>query len=105
MVLPMNAQLQEIADRIDSSVDELLAFLDSPTGRRLRKHLATGLIVSVPLVMRLPWLKRTPIGKLNELGGGAAILVRVAELIRDWERDQGGVLQPQVIDVPPPRPA
>lgn len=101
----MNAQLQEIGDRIDTTVDELLAFLDSPAGRRLRKHLATGLIVSVPLVMRLPWLKRTPIGKLIELGGGAALLVKLAELIRDWERDQGEALQPRVIDITPPRPA
>ena len=38
----MNAQLQEIADRIDTTVDELLAFFDSPSGRRLRKYLATG---------------------------------------------------------------
>jgi hypothetical protein len=98
----MNPQLQGIADRIDTSVDELLAFLDSPAGRRLRKHLATGLILSVPLVMRLPWLKRTPIGKLIELGGGAAILVKVAERIRDWERDHTDVPQPGVIDVPPP---
>lgn len=101
----MNRQVQEITDRIDASVDELLEFLDSPAGRRLRKHLATGLIVSVPLVMRLPWLKRTPIGKLIELGGGAAIVVKVAELIRDWERDHGDAARPQVIDVPPPRPA
>jgi hypothetical protein len=102
----MNARLQEIADRIDTSVDELLAFLDSPAGRRLRSYLATGLILSVPLVMRLPWLKRTPIGKLIELGGGAAILLKLAELIRDWEREQGDTApQARVIDVPPPRPA
>ncbi|MGZ5213951.1 MAG: hypothetical protein ACXWXM_09585, partial [Actinomycetota bacterium] len=68
-------------------------------------HLATGLIVSVPLVMRLPWLKRTPIGKLIEVGGGAALLVKVAELIRDWERDHGDVPEPRVIDVPPASPA
>lgn len=101
----MNAQLEVMADRVDASVEELLAFLDSPAGRRLRKHLATGLIVSVPLVMRLPWLKRTPIGKLIELGGGAAILVKVAELIRDWERDHGDIPQPRVIDLPPTPPA
>ena len=100
----MNAQLQEIADRIDTSVEELVAFLDSPTGRRLRKRLATGLILSVPFVMRLPWLRRSPIGKLIELGGGAAIVVKVAELIRDWERGHDG-LQPDVIDVPPAQPS
>jgi hypothetical protein len=100
----VNAQLQEMADRFDATVDELLAFLDSPSGRRLRKHLATGLIVSVPLVMRMPWLRRTPVGKLIELGGGAALLVKFAEMIRDWERDQASMPRPQVIDVPPARP-
>lgn len=79
----------------------MLAFLDSPSGRRLRKRLATGLILSVPLVMRLPWLRRSPIGKLIELGGGAAIVVKIAELIRDWEREQDGASRPRVIDIPP----
>lgn len=98
----MNAQLQEIADRVDASVDELLAFLDSPSGRRLRKRLATGLILSVPLVMRLPWLRRSPIGKLIELGGGTAIVVKVAELIRDWERTEADVAtQPVALEIPP----
>lgn len=97
----MNAQVQEIADRLDTSVEEVLAFLDSPSGRRLRKRLATGLILSVPLVMRLPWLRRSPIGKLIELGGGAALVVKVAELIRDWERTQGGGAQPGALELPP----
>lgn len=101
---PVNTQLQEIADRIDTSVEELVAFLDSPTGRRLRKGLATGLILSVPLVMRLPWLRRSPIGKLIELGGGTAIVVKVAELIRDWERGHDG-LQPSVIAAPRAQPS
>ena len=56
-------------------------------------------------MMRMPWLRRTPIGKLIELGGGAALVVKLAELIRDWERDQGDGAQPRVIDVPPRAPA
>jgi len=50
--------------------------------------------------MRMPWLRRTPIGKLIELGGGAALVVKFAEMIRDWEREQEAT-PPQVIDVPP----
>lgn len=96
--------MQEIADRIDTTVEELLEFLDSSAGRRLRRYLAAGLIVSVPLVMRMPWLRRSPIGKLIELGGGAALLVKFAEMIRDWERDQAAMPRAQVIDVPPVRP-
>jgi hypothetical protein len=100
----VNAQLQEIADRIDASIEDLLSFLDSPSGQRLRRHVATGLIVSVPLVMRLPGLKRSPIGRLIEFGGGTVLLVKVAELIRDWERNGDVHGQPQVIDVPPAQP-
>ena len=100
----MNARIQEMADRIDTTVEELLAFLDSPSGRRLRKIVATGLLISVPLVMRMPWLRRTPIGKLIELGGGAALVVKFAEMIRDWEREQEATAPPQVIDVPPVSP-
>jgi hypothetical protein len=97
----VNAHLQELSDRLDTTVEELVAFLDSPSGRRLRKHLATGLILSVPLVMRLPWLRRTPIGKLIELGGGAALVVKAAELIRDWERTQDGAAPPAMPELPP----
>jgi hypothetical protein len=101
----VNSQLQEIADRLDESVEDVLAFLDSPSGRRLRKRLATGLIVSVPLVMRIPGLRRSPIGRLIEVGGGAALVVKVAELIRDWERSEDGGRSRQVIDVPSAHPA
>jgi hypothetical protein len=100
----MQSQLQEIADRLDATVEEVLAFLDSPSGRRLRKRLATGLIISVPLIMRIPWLRRTPLGRLIEVGGGAALVMKLAELIRDWERDHGNTPQPRVIDVPPVPP-
>ena len=93
----MDHRLQEVAERLESSADEVLEFLDSPTGRRLRKVLATGLIVSVPLVMRTPGLRATPIGRLLAATGGAALVVKLAEAIRDWERS---LPDPTVIDVP-----
>jgi hypothetical protein len=90
-------RLQEVAERLETSVDEVLEFLDSPAGRRLRRVLATGLIVSVPLLMRIPGLRATPIGRLLGVTGGAALVVKAAEAIRDWERS---LPQQQVIDVP-----
>ena len=101
----MNERLQEIADRVDVTVDELLAFLDSPTGRRLRRYLATALIISVPLVMRIPGLRRSPIGRLIEVGGGTVVIVKIAELIRDWERREADQPRGRVIDVPPASPS
>jgi hypothetical protein len=84
----MKDALHTIADRAGTAVDEVVEFLDSPAGRRLRRVLATGLIVSVPLIMRIPGLRRTFLGKALELTGGAALVVKLAELIRDWERQQ-----------------
>jgi hypothetical protein len=80
--------LQELATRAEMTWDEVLTYLDSPRGRRLRRILAGTLIISVPLVMRLPGLRRSPIGRAVELVGGTALLVKLAEAIRDWERSE-----------------
>lgn len=80
--------LQTIVDRTQATADDVLEFLDSPAGRRLRRIVAAGLIVSVPIVMRLPGLRRTFVGKALELSGSATLVVKLAELIRDWEREQ-----------------
>jgi hypothetical protein len=90
----MNDAIKKIADRAGATADEVVEFLDSPTGRRLRRMLATGLILSVPLIVRIPGLRRTFLGRALELTGGAALVVKIAELIRDWEREQE---QPQLI--------
>jgi hypothetical protein len=94
-------RFHELAERADVTIEELLAFMDSPTGRRLRRYLATALIVSVPLVMRISGLRRSPIGRLIEVGGGAVVVVKLAELIRDWERRDAAQGATTVIDVPP----
>ncbi|MEP6477610.1 MAG: hypothetical protein ABJC60_10090 [Actinomycetota bacterium] len=90
-------QLQDIANRVEASVEDILTFLDSPTGRKLRRTVAAGLIVSAPLVSRIPGLRSTPAGRLLQFTGGTAFLVKLAEAIRDWERSQPGH---EVIDVP-----
>ena len=74
--------------------DEVLTYLDSPRGRRLRRILAGALIISVPLVMRLPALRRSPVGRAVELVGGTALLVKLAEAMRDWERSETTVVRP-----------
>ena len=95
------ARLQTLAERAEISVDELLEFLDSPSGRRVRNAVAAGLIVSVPIIMRIPGLKRSPLGRLIELTGGTAIVLAVAEAIREWERSEGSRGRARrVIDVP-----
>jgi len=95
-------RIKDIAERADIAADELLEFLDSPAGRRLRNVLAGAVIVSVPLIMRIPGLKRSPLGRLVVMTGGGAILVGLAEAIRDWERSEASPRRSRtVVDVPP----
>ncbi len=95
-------RIKHLAERADIAADELLEFLESPAGRRLRSVLAGAVIVSVPLLMRVPGLKRSPLGRLVAMTGGGAILIGIAEAIRDWERTESSkVRRRSVIDVPP----
>ncbi|HJR98749.1 MAG TPA: hypothetical protein VJ979_12685 [Actinomycetota bacterium] len=95
-------RIRELAERADLAADELLDFLDSPAGRRLRRVVAGAVIVSVPLIMRVPGLKRSPLGRLVAVTGGSAILIGIAEAIRDWERSERSRARSRpVVDVPP----
>ena len=71
------------------AVGEAKRFAASEQGRRIRNNIATGLIVVAPAVVSLPVLRRTRLGKLIELAGGAALVVTVAERIRDWNPEEG----------------
>ena len=74
----------ELEVALDRGVDEARLWLTTPTGRRVRALAAQLLIVSAPLVLRHPFFK-TPVGRFVELAGGAALLIKVAEIVRDWE--------------------
>jgi len=66
-------------------VEDVWVYLASPEGQRLRRIVAAGLIASSPFVSRLPAFRATRLGRLIGFAGGAAIIVKVADLIRDWE--------------------
>ena len=74
----------ELESAVDGGVDELQRWLATPQGRFIRSLTARLLLVSVPLIVRHPFFK-TPVGRLVELAGGAAILIKLADLLRDWE--------------------
>lgn len=70
---------------IDQALNETRKFLASDNGRRIRHNVANGLLVAAPLVFMTPIVRRTKLAKLIELGGGAALVAKLAETIRDWE--------------------
>ncbi len=70
---------------IGETVETAKALLASDRGRAARAAVAAGVIVAAPIVMRLPVVRAHPIGRLVALVGGAAVLIKAAEAIRDWE--------------------
>lgn len=75
---------REFQHALDRGTDEARAWLGSPQGQRFRIVVAQALIVSAPVILRHPIFK-TPAGRLIEVAGGAALLVKLAELLRGWE--------------------
>jgi hypothetical protein len=92
--------IRRIGDRVEVAYDEVVAFLGTPAGRRLRTLLAGALIATAPMLFRVPGLRRYPLIRTLEVIGGAALVVKFAESLRDWEPTRRG---PLVIDVSPAR--
>jgi hypothetical protein len=92
--------IQPIGQRIVITAEQAKAFLASPAGARARRWLAAGVIVSAPLLFRMPVMKRHPLFRWLEALGGAALVIKAMEALRDWEL-QGDQTQRIVIDIPP----
>ena len=92
--------LQPIGQRIVITAEQARAFLASPAGARARRWLAAGVIVSAPLLFKMPVMKRHPLFRWLEALGGAALVIKAMEALRDWEL-HGDQTQRIVIDIPP----
>lgn len=77
--------LDELARRLSEGVRELKAYLASPEGQELRKQVARFAIIATPLLFRMRFFRSSPVGRVLGLVGGAALVVKAAEALRDWE--------------------
>jgi hypothetical protein len=82
--------LDALGDALDRGADQSRAFLASPAGRRVRSLTASGLLLATPMILRHPFF-RTPLGRVIEIGGAAALIAKGAAIIREWEPAPGGV--------------
>src|SRR5262245_18375274 len=71
-------------DAVNRGSDETFHFLASPAGTRFRAILAGGLVLATPMIMKHPFF-RTPVGRVIQIGGAAALLAKAADALRDWE--------------------
>ena len=95
----MDERIRRVGDSVVVAAEQVGDFLASPAGRRLRHRLAAGLIVTTPILLRSRLLRRWPLLRAVEALGGAALVVKLAEAIRDWERE-GERRDTIVLDVP-----
>jgi hypothetical protein len=78
-----------VRERIELIAAQVRAFVASPMGIMFRRYLAAGLIVTAPVVSRIAGLRRYPMIWVQEVVGGAALLIKAAEAIRDWDASVG----------------
>jgi hypothetical protein len=82
--------VDDVAETVFDGVESVKAYLASDEGREMRRKVATGLIFAAPLISRLPIMRASKLGKVVGFAGGAAIIVKAAELIRDWDPAASG---------------
>ena len=90
-------------ESVTLSATQIRRFLASDEGRRLRRFLAAGLVISAPLLFRLPLLRRHPMLRFLEMLGGAALIVKLAESLRDWDPADPRPIVLEVDSEPPAR--
>jgi hypothetical protein len=79
------AAVDDVRDVARAGLYEAQWLLHSPQARKARAVLASSLIVAAPVIARHPYVRQTRLLRLIGVGGGAALIVKVAEMIRDWE--------------------
>ena len=77
--------IEELTQRLAEGAGNARAYLASPAGQELRKRIAQVAIVAAPLLFRMRFFRATPMGRILGMVGGAALLVKLAEALRDWE--------------------
>jgi hypothetical protein len=75
-----------VGNQIVLTAAQVRDFLHTPAGRQVRRYVAVGLMITAPMLFRIPALRRSPLIRVLEALGGAAVVIKLAEAIRDWER-------------------
>ena len=85
MIDRAGAVLDEVQERIGRSAAAARAYLGSPDGQQLRRRVAQALIFTAPLLARSRLFRATWAGRVLGVVGGAALMVKLAEALREWE--------------------
>jgi hypothetical protein len=85
----VSASASNIVDSVfeaaSDAADATRTFLASERGRRMRRQLATAVIVAAPVISELPVIRRHPVARILRTAGVIALVVKGAEWVRDWQ--------------------
>ena len=85
----LSALLDQAAAMLDRGVQEFKTYMASDEGRELRRRVAQVAIIGAPLLLRMKIFRTNWLGRLVVVAGGAALVVKIAEALRDWEPQLG----------------
>jgi hypothetical protein len=85
MARDLSSLTEDLRTVASQAAGQAADYLASPGGQRLRRRVAAAMIVGAPLLFRSPVLRRYPVLRVIEVLGGAAAVMEVARMIRDWE--------------------
>lgn len=81
----MTGALDRVQRGVDRGAEAARAYLASPDGQRLRRRVARAMIVTAPVVARSRIFRATVVGRVVGVVGGATLVVKLAEALRDWD--------------------
>jgi hypothetical protein len=85
----LSALLDQAAVMVDRGIQEFKTYMASAEGRELRRRVAQVAIIGAPLLLRMKIFRTNWLGRLVAVAGGAALVVKIAEALRDWEPELG----------------
>jgi hypothetical protein len=77
--------LDQLGERLSEGLAEVRRYMATPEGQELRKRVAQVAIIAVPILFRMRFFRASPVGRVLGMVGGTAIVIKLAEALRDWE--------------------
>jgi hypothetical protein len=77
--------VDSLFETASDAAESVRDYLGSEEGRRLRRQVATVVILTAPLIAGLPLVRRSIAGRFLRTAAIGALLVKGAEWLRDWE--------------------
>ena len=81
----MTTTVDALFERAADAADAARSFLASEQGKKLRRHIATVVIVGAPFISQLPVVRRSPVARLLRTAALGTLVIKGAEWLRDWE--------------------